>query len=163
MKSLKCPLPSNFVKLLLFIILQIFFWLTVVTSVKISSSFASGDIFLNNFSLIIPKYGTKLPPLNNPLDTYINFRESLLGGRIDEALNYIHGSRRQGYKQSFNNSETLKLYLDIPEYDKLEHRMNDRNNWSVEYTYPKERKGEIPYTVTFELNRVTGFWEISGI
>ena len=109
---------------------------------------------------ILPaQYEELKEPINTTEEVYTKFREALLSGEIEEALGYMREKDREYYVEAFNDSERIKIYLDIPDFSQMKVH-DDMENFQKGYSY--EQDGEKLH-LNFMLNQKTALWEITSI
>jgi len=116
-----------------------------------------------------PAWGQFIEPKNTPEDTYIKFREAVLAGDIDGALEFVDEKKKRRYEAILNDPELSKGYQDLPDWDKIkpdEHENSYRINSAV-YFYFLEDMGDapdsdVPYTIRF-IKKTNGYWKLESI
>jgi hypothetical protein len=99
---------------------------------------------------------------NTPEEVYQKFRQALLEGEKEKALEYIVDEKREEYKQAFEDEESFSKYKMLPDVENLNKREKDSyGNFSNFYYYLSE-DDEMPYDISFLKNK-DGYWKIKSI
>ena len=106
-----------------------------------------------------------VPAKNTPEEVYAIFRQALLDGDIELALEQIAAENKDKYIKIFNNKDILKKYHDIPVVKDIKKSESEtyRNYNSYYYIENiKDGSGRITYSIEFIKNN-KGFWKIKYV
>ena len=106
-----------------------------------------------------------VPAKNTPEEVYATFRQALLDGDIELALEQIAEENKDKYIEIFNNQDILKKYHDIPGVKDIKKAEREIYKNSCSYYYVERSKDEnkqIAYSIDFIKNN-KGFWKIKYV
>lgn len=95
---------------------------------------------------------------NTPEEVYQEFRQALLDGNKEKALEYIVEEKREEYREAFEDEESFNEWVSrFPEEIKKESLIN--NNASFYYLNARDEDDKTVHPINFVKNK-DGYWKI---
>jgi len=159
---------KKFLKFLGFFILVLIAVFLLLTARNFYLIKTGGLVKWNNEWYTKKELAEKFPPQyyeaeakNTPEEVYLNFRQALLDGDTEKALEYVVEEKKESYQQAFKDEEKLKNFLKIPEISKIKKAEKDCYENYCSYYYFLGNNVDV-YNIIFEKNE-SGYWEITFI
>jgi len=155
-----------------FFVLFIVF-ITSIYFIDIYFKLKSGDIILwdndvytrEEFAKKYPPQYYDVPAKNTPEEVYATFRQALLDGDIELALEQIADDSRNEYQEFFSIKDNIEKYYDIPDVKDVKKAEREAYGNFCSYYYIEkleDKNKQIAYSVDF-IKDNKGFWKIENI